>query len=170
MCKLMRLEGSPWALGINYIDQIICSSRHFYGPLLYCLLMRRNWRGGCRPNIRRQVQRQLPKRCAGCCQISSRWGTSLPVWLASGMAHCNNHTKICPGYTKDSSLFHTTVAQMYESRGVHDHYGQKPGKALEVRMVHLGDEGMELMMIVKGKGNSWAVFWLSPSSGLPCLP
>lgn len=85
------------------------------------------------------------------------------------MAHCNNRTKICPGCTKDSALSHTTVAQMYESRGIHDDYGQKPGKALEVWLVHLEDEGMELIILVKGEGNSWAVFWFSPSSSLSCL-
>lgn len=40
---------------------------------------------------------------------------------------------------------------MYESRGICDHYRQKPGKALEVWLVHLGDERVELMMLVKGE-------------------
>ena len=34
-------------------------------PLLYCLLMRRNWGGGYRLSTRMQVQRQLPKQCPG---------------------------------------------------------------------------------------------------------
>lgn len=49
----------------------------------------------------------------------------------------HNSTKICPKFAKDSVLFHTTVAEKCERRGIHGHYGQKPGKVLEVWLVHL---------------------------------
>ena len=69
----------------------------------------------------------------------------------------HNSNKIYPRCAKDSVLFHTTVAEKCERRGIHGHYGQKPGKILEVWLLHLGDEGVRLVMLLKEEGNSCSV-------------
>lgn len=50
---------------------------------------------------------------------------------------------------KESALFWTTIAEMCGRREIYDHCGQKPGTSLGVWLVHLGDEEVGLVMLVK---------------------